>query len=279
MSVSKKVFAMKIRSAAIAGLSLASLLWGASLPTQAQQSSGAQEPQPPSFTAIDTYFCRYHEGKGRSDLDRVLVKWNKWMDDTKAAPYNAWVMTPYFSSDSNTDFDVLWLGAWQDGNAFGNGLQQWLDKGGSLLAEFDTVLHCNEHSNSGALNIRAPHKGWPDQHGVATITNCRIADGKTVPEAIEFHEAWGVHLARTGSKAGIWAFFPGFGHGDIDWDYRIVTSHPDFKSLGADWESFTNGQGWAVHDELSLGLVSCDNARVYNSTLVRNANINPAPGK
>jgi hypothetical protein len=76
----------------------------------------------------------------------------------------------------------------------------------------------------------------------------------------------------------MWAFFPGAGQNDIDWDYKIVVSHPDYLSYGADWDNFTNGQGWRKAMELGSGtVVSCDSPRVYHSVTVRNAGINPAP--
>jgi hypothetical protein len=64
----------------------------------------------------------------------------------------------------------------------------------------------------------------------------------------------------------------------IDGDYKIVVSHPDYISYGADWENCTNGQGWRKRREMGFGtVVSCDSPRVYHSVTVRNAGINPTP--
>mgnify|MGYP001553764860 FL=1 len=247
---------------------LFSLTWGASV--------FAQDPPPPNFAAIDAYMCNYNDGKNRGDLDKVVAKWNKWMDDTKGAPYSAWVMTPVLSS-VNMPADVVWLGVWQNGNDLGMGMQHWADNGGNLGYEFDEVIDCGEHSNAASVNIRPPAKGWPGKSGVAVFANCTVAEGKTVADAMAVHRAWAAHLDSTGSKAGMWVFFPGFGQNNPDWDYKVVTSHPDYLSMGADWESYTNGQGWMKAMEIGAGVLSCDSPRAYHSTTVRDAGINPAP--
>jgi hypothetical protein len=239
-------------------------------------SSFAQDPPPPSFTAIDVYMCDFNEGKNRGDLDKVVAKWNKWMDDSKGTPYTAWVMTPVLKS-VNMPADLVWLGAWQNGTDMGKGMQAWATNGAEQAAEFDKVMTCGEHSNSASVNIRPPNKGWPGKGGVAVFANCTVAEGKTVQDSMAVHRAWAKHLDTTGSKAGMWAFFPAFGNNNPEWDYKIVTSHPDYLSFGADWESFTNGQGWRKAMEIVGGVVSCDSPRVYHSSTVRNGGLNPSP--
>lgn len=236
----------------------------------------AQDPPPPSFAAIDAYQCNYQDGKTRADLDKVTAKWNKWMDSNKGAPYSAWIMTPVLSS-TNMPIDVVWLGAWQNGNDMGKGMQAWAMNNNGLAAEFDAVIDCIEHSNAASVNIRPPVEGWPGETGLAAFTNCTVAEGKTVQDAMAAHRAWAKYLDGINSTEGMWAFFPGFGNNNPAWDYKIVSSYPDFMAFGADWEAYTNGQGWQQAQQIMAGVVSCDSPRLYFSTTVRNAGINPAP--
>jgi hypothetical protein len=239
-------------------------------------ASAQNDPPPPSFAAIEAYLCVYRDGKDMDDLMKVTAKWNKWMDDNSSVAYNAWIMTPVLSS-VNMPIDLAWLGAWQNGKDMGKGMQEWADKGGDLGAEFDKVIDCGEHSNSASVNIRPPASSWPEKEGVAAFSNCTLGESKTIPDAMAVHQAWSKHLDATGSKAGMWAFFPGAGQNNPEWDYKIVVSHPDYISYGADWESFTNGQGWKKAMEIGSGsVVSCDSPRVYHSVTVRNAGIKPA---
>ena len=259
---------MKTRQLAAAVTAIITVIWGNSL--------FAQDPPPPSFASIDAYMCNFNDGMSRADLDKVVVKWNKWMDDTKQPPYSAWIMTPVLTS-TNMPIDLVWLGVWQNGNDMGKLMQSWATKGAAMAAEFDKVMTCGEHSNSASVNIRPPGEGWPGEGGVAVFTNCTVAEGKTVQDSMAAHRAWAKHMDSVGSKAGMWAFFPAFGNNNPEWDYKIVHSHPDYLSFGADWEAYTNGQGWQQAMKISGGVVSCDSPRVYHSTTVRNAGINPAP--
>ena len=254
---------------------IASLLAGVGTLLCYTSVNAQQEEAPPSFAAIDAYLCTYHEGKDAKDLLQVTEKWNKWMDKNSSAPYSAWILHPVLSS-TNMPIDVAWLGAWQNGNDMGRGMQEWSEKGQELGAEFFEVIDCAEHSQSASMNIRPPADGWPGEQGLVAFSNCTVGEGKTIPDAMEVHGAWAQHLNSTGSKAGMWAFFPGAGQTDIQWDYKIVVSHPDYLSYGADWENFTNGQGWRKAMELGSGqVVSCDSPRVYHSVTVRNAGIDP----
>ena len=236
----------------------------------------AQDPAPPAFAAIDTYLCNYNEGKGKADLDKVVAKWNKWMDKSGGAPYSAWVMTPVLTS-VNMPIDLAWLGVWANGNDMGKGMQAWADNNGGLAAEFDKVMSCGEHSNSASVNIRPPGNEWPGKGGVAVFVNCTVAEGKTVQDAMAAHQAWAKHLDSIGSKAGVWAFFPGAGQNNPEWDYKIVSSYPDYVAYGAEWEAFTNGQGWAKAAQNFGGTPSCDSQRVYQSTTVRNGGVSAVP--
>lgn len=240
-------------------------------------ASAQSESEPPSFAAIDAYLCQYRDGKTPDDLMKVTEKWNKWMDKNSSTPYNAWIMHPVLSS-VNMPIDVAWLGAWQNGKDMGTGMQEWADKGRDLNREFTSVVDCGEHSIAASYNIRPPAKSWPEKEGVAAFSNCTIAEGKSIPDAMDVHRAWAKHLDEVGSQAGIWAFFPAAGQNNPEWDYKIVNSYPDYTAYGADFDSFTNGQGWKKAGELGWGtVVSCDSPRVYHTVTVRNGGVNPAP--
>jgi hypothetical protein len=246
----------------------AHLVWAA-------EASAQEEPEP-HLAAIDAYLCNYRDGKGPDQLMAVVEKWGNWMDQHSSAPYSAWVMHPVLSS-VNTPIDVAWLGAWPDGNAMGKGMQEWADKGQALNAEFMAVLDCGEHSQAASLNIRPPAEGWPGKTGVVAFANCHIGEGATLDDALGASQAWASYLYSTGSKAGMWVFFPGAGNDNPEWSYKLVVSHPDYESYGADWEHFSNGGGWRKAQELGVGSkVRCDSPRVYQSVTVRDAGVGPS---
>ncbi len=243
------------------------------VPLFGSQFSLAQDNETPNLGAIELFMCNYNKGKGSKDLDRVVDKWNVWADEANYVPYTAWTLTPVFGSPEY-DFDLAWLGAWQNGADMGRGLQQWKDQGGAMQAAFDKVLRCDVHSGFTSANFK-PQQGDFPAEGVTVFTDCTIAEGKTLEDSIAVHASWAKHLTERGSKAGMWAFYPSMGGGDIDFDYKIVMGHPDYTSLGADNNDYTNGGGWMKGREISQDTVSCNLPRVYNSVLRRNGGIDP----
>lgn len=246
--------------------------------------SSAQQAEAPRFVPVEIYICEYNKGKSGKDLQRVIDKWNKWADEKDKIPYSAWLLTPFFF-DSANNFDVGWMGAWPDGNAMGASLHNWMTDSGNLSDDFDKVIDCGGHSNFASTNIRPPGGDWPGERGLAVFSDCNVAEGKTIPDALAVHRAWAKHLDSIGSKAGMWVFFPGFGtnerNDDDDsaapgYDYKIVASHPDMKSVGAYWENYTNGGGYMKGMELGAGVLTCDSPRIYDSRTIRNGNFDPS---
>jgi hypothetical protein len=103
---------------AIAGLLLASA------PGLAQVSADGMGKVVP----VELYACKFNEGKSESDLEEVIERWNKFEDDSDTDNYSAWLLTPFFYT-TEQDFDIIWLGAFRDGNAMGAGLQNWISNG------------------------------------------------------------------------------------------------------------------------------------------------------
>jgi len=252
------------------------LMIGCSISFLISGSVVAQDPPPPAFSAIETFACNYNEGKNRADLDKVIGKWNKWMDKQGGADYSAWVMTPLMGS-ADYPMDFAWLGVWANGNDMGKGMQSWMEDGGAMSAEFDGVITCPEHGLSASVNVRPPAGEWPGKGGVTVFSDCAVADGKTVADAMAANRAWAKHLDATGSKAGMWVFFQAAGTNDSEHDYKVVSSFPDFEAYGADWEAYTNGQGWAKAGQIYGGVTDCGSQRVYQTTTVRDGGVGPVP--
>ena len=227
----------------------------------------------PNLGAVELYLCNYNKGKGSKDLDRAVDKWNKWTDENSKFSYSAWTLTAQFNSPSYT-FDIAWLGAYQNGAEFGAGTQEFQDTGGAMQAEFDKALTCAEHTAVTTLNFKPPHAGWPSPTAVTAFSDCTLAEGKRLEDVLEVHRAWASHLTEKGSKAGMWAFFPAYG-GDNDFDYKIVTTYPDYTAMGMDNNDYTNGGGWMKARELTEGVVNCDTPRVYDTVLRRDGGVNP----
>lgn len=229
----------------------------------------AQEQAPaPTFAPVEIYTCNYNEGKGPADLDRVIAGWNKWMDKNSKHPYTAWIMTPHYYGPG-FNFDVAWLGAWPDGDTMGASMTRWLEDGGEQAAAFFDVMSCDTHANFASSNVKQPGPEFPGD-GLAQFQDCTIAEGRRPEEVGAAYRAWGAYQAEQGSDAGMWLYWPAFAGGPIKFDFKVVTGHSGFDSLGADYDRYGNGGGYRKAAELFAGLVECDSARVYDAKLVRN---------
>ena len=87
---------------------------------------------------VEIYTCKYADGMGPTDLDAVIEKWNAWSDEQEVNDYTAWILTPFYASPEQ-DFDVIWMGVTETGNAMGAAQDMWLATGSELKAMFDRV--------------------------------------------------------------------------------------------------------------------------------------------
>lgn len=107
---------------------------------------------------VEVWTCNYKEGHGPTDIDAATDAWNGYMDENNVDSYAAWTLTKsYYGPDQ--EFDVIWLGAWTDGNAMGTASDMMAETGGEYLAKFFVALDCATHSNLASLNYKLPGDG------------------------------------------------------------------------------------------------------------------------
>jgi len=211
--------------------------------------------------AVEIYTCSYVDGKGPADLDKVIAKWNKWADDQGLADYSAWTMTPFYSS---SDFDVIWLGVTETGKGMGDVQDMWLAKSGTLGDEFDSVIPCDAHSMHAAVQFKAPPKREDPSSVILDFSDCTIGEGKHFStDVAPALKAWAEFRAGHGSTAGMWAFFPVYGGGGEEFDFKLVVSHGNYSEQGADFDNYDPAKAREI---FPYGLLDCDSSRSYVGT-------------
>lgn len=220
----------------------------------------------------EIFICNYNDGQGPAELDAAVAAWNGYMDENGIDSYAAWTLTPYYFG-ADQDFDVIWLGAWTDGNAMGTGTDMWMSTGGKYMANFNKVVTCRSHLNSGSINYKLPEGGTPG-NAVLSFSNCTIEDGRNYAEVVQATKQWASILTGAGSQAAIYHWFPIYGGGGDDApDFVRLTGYPNYTEWGADYERITNGELFRQMNDLFGGLVDCDVARVYNAKSRRSAKL------
>ena len=213
----------------------------------------------PQFSPIEIFACNYVKGKGRADLDKVIADWNKWMDDSNAEPYSAWIYTAYYGSP-DYQFDIAWLGVWADGKSMGKGTDQWLTSGGAISAGFDKVLKCAAHANFASTQMRSGGSENADS-AVLGFSDCKFKEGSKFADGMKAAADWNAYSAQQGSIASEWFFFPVYG-ADPDWHFKKVNAHPNYAALGADYDWYGNGGGFMKAQEMIGDAYDCGVARI-----------------
>lgn len=240
----------------------------------ATQASFAQvtEDSMGKMVPVEMFVCDYREGKGQEDLDAATAAWNQFMDDRKVKNYSAWQLTPYYYG-AGQDFDMIWMGAATDGNAMGMGTHDYLMEGGDVAAGFAEVLECRAHIGLSSAMYQSPPQNNTPASGIMTMSDCSMNEGTRYSDVQAAEVEWAKYRKENGSLAGMYHWYPSFGGGDQDFDYKIVYAYPDFKSLGADWEMIANGGGRQKSQGLFADLDECDDERVYVARSIRAANL------
>lgn len=214
---------------------------------------------------MEMYACTYNEGKGPADLDAATRKFNAWADDQDIDDYSAWTLVPFYSGPEQ-EFDVLWFGAAAKAKALGRVQDVWIATGSEQAEVFAEVMICDVHAAFAVLMMKKPPERDDDSGDfVATFSDCNVAEGMTFDDLYMPIKEWGDYKAENGSTAGHWVFFPSFGGGNEDYDFKWVSTADSFESLGADWDQFSES-GWQKANELFRGKLSCDSSRAYVAT-------------
>jgi hypothetical protein len=109
--------------------------------------------------------------------------------------------------------------------------------------------------------------------GFISMMDCELNEGHRYSDIKGAEIKWVEYLTSKGSKAGYWHWFPVFGGGDSEFDYKVVFAYADYKELGADFELGANGGAREVGMEIFDDIDDCDDARVYIATNRRAAKL------
>lgn len=221
---------------------------------------------------VELYACTYLEGKGSGDLAKVIEQWNRFADNDDMDDYAAWLLTPFFYGPEQ-EFDLIWLGAFRDGNAMGAGLQNWITNGGEIAEAFGKAIDCSAHLAFSSAMYKAPAGNNPPDQGFISMMDCKLNEGQRYADIKAAELKWAQHLGETESKGAYYHWMPVWGGGDADFDYKVVFSYPSFEEIGADFERISNGGGREVSQEIFGDIDECDDARVYIAKSIRSAKI------
>lgn len=217
---------------------------------------------------VDFRACNFRSGKSMKDLNEVSAKFRKYANDNDVA-YSAWTLTPQYHS--NAGFDVGWMGAWPDSEAYGVSIEKWrtTGTGREIAAQFDEVVDCSSrHEMAMSLPISAP-EGTPED-GVLMFYECTLQDKNTLDMAYTAHLDAGTAMKGLGSLAVSWMFQPAVGVGaKPGFDYYHVVGFYRYSDFGATMEMYINGGGIQAQQKILGKVSSCETPTVFDAVSVR----------
>ena len=211
---------------------------------------------------VELYTCTFNDRQGPDNLDRVVDKWNEWADRNAVDDYAAWTLTPYYFGPQQ-EFDVIWMGAGKSAVALGRAQDLYLAKDDGLAEDFEDVLDCNGHSNFASVNYKAPPEGATPATSVLTFSDCKYKEGATFSAVSAAMAQWSQHLSDEGSVTGIWHWYPAYGGGGEEFDFKWLQAHENLADLGADYDRYATGGGFRTRGRLLNHLIDCDSSRAY----------------
>ena len=229
----------------------------------------ADEHEGPSAFPVEAYICNYVDGAGSAEFDAWVDSWNAWADEAGMTEYMAVTMVPFYHGPDQ-DFDFIWLGASPTAASLGRDQDMWLAQGGELQASLAEVVECSSHSNFASMEFKSPGDGPIPDSLVVGFSDCKMGEGVSFGDIAPAMAEWGAYRAEEGVGGGIWAFFPAFGGGGEEFDFKYVASAANLEALGVGWDQYASG-GYAKAEELFADKLDCDSSRVYIATTRRRA--------
>ena len=217
--------------------------------------------------------CRRKSLRARKRKVRGRVIW-MLLSQTGTGTWIARTLTRQYYSAEQV-FDLLWLGAWNDGNAMGQGRDQYHATGGAVRAGFSAVVDCMGHAGyvSWAYKLPTDYGTSTSDTAVLAYTDCNVKEGATYDSIATGLKAWGNVIGENGSEAAIYQWCPVYGGGDADFDFKIVSVYQNYAEQGADLERLGNGELWRKRNELVGDQFNCDVSRVYDGKVRRAAQL------
>jgi hypothetical protein len=213
---------------------------------------------------VELYACTYNDRKGPADLDRWVTKWSSWADQQGIDDYAAWTLTPYYyGPGDNANIDVIWMGAGKDAVGLGKTQETWMASNGGLNDEILEILTCASHANYASINHKALPQSATPQDSVLTFSDCTFEEGASFAGLGAAMGEWAKYLSDAGSTSGIFHWYPVYGGGGEDFDFKWLQAYQSLSDLGADYERYGNGRGFVTRGRLLNHIVDCDSARAY----------------
>jgi hypothetical protein len=221
--------------------------------------SSAQDG-PPQFAPVELWACDYRDGKDQGDLQAVLEDLVRLSDDTPTATR---MLSPYLRGPQQA-MDFIYIATWPDGSTMGRDVANYLENGSDADAAWEDTVDCSASLLYARLMINQPSaEPDDDDNFILTVSDCKVAHGRSTGQAIGAIQRYNEYRVTNGSDITTLLWFPVYGGGGAEFDFKQVHVYNDYQHLGDSFQWVVDNQAYQVDQDMTDGLVSCDEARVY----------------
>jgi hypothetical protein len=215
----------------------------------------------PAFQPLEMWACNFRDRKDQDDMDSV---YEQLVDATGDAAYASWQLNPYFAGARVRDFDFLYLGAWSDGSAMGADLESYMADATEIGEAWDETVECGAMMfASNTIQDVPASDGEGSGTFMLTVSDCKIAHGRTAAQAIGAISRYNDYRVANGSVVPTFAWFPVYGDGSAEFDFKLAQAYSGPQAMGDQFSWIVDNQSYNVENALTQGLVDCDEARAY----------------
>ena len=223
----------------------------------------------PMFVPLEMWACKFKDRKDQDDMDQV---YRALANGPGNEGYSAWHISPYMVGDRVEQFDFLYLGAWNDGSTMGSGLTSYMQGGQDIDEAWNATVDCMA-SMYASNTIQSVPDGDSDGNFMLTVSDCKVADGSSGGQAIGALNRFNAYRVANGSTVPTFAWFPVYGGGGAEFDFKLVHAYSDAQNLGDEFSWYVDHQAYNTYNQITQGVVDCDEARLYNGrTLISGMN-------
>ena len=113
-----------------------------------------------------------------------------------------------------------------------------------------------------SINLKSPESAADDDF-MLSVSDCNVAEGRRSDDALDAVREWGAYRDVNGSPGGTWAWFPIYGDGNADFDFKLLNRYAGPVGFGNFWQWIVDRAAYNVQAELFEGLLDCDVAQMY----------------
>ena len=227
----------------------------------------ADDHRPTTF-AMEALQCNFQEGKDMDDAMKVISEWKVLADKNFTVPYNAWTLTPLYTSQTDFPFKFAWMGFTQNMADMGTMQDTFQEVGQKTFAKWQKATDCAGQSLFRVIEARAPKYAFTEgQIGYMSISSCSFKEGKSGSDLAESDKAWNAYNDKNGHEGGVYRWWPGPGNPtDADFDFYLAIGYNSVEAFGKARDQRMVDM-W--DDARPESILNCNTPRVYQTQNVR----------